>query len=147
MKTILNLKLWVATLFLQIEPINHFFTKYIFADSDYLIWLVIVMGLDFLTGVTKAWKNKEAITSKGFRNTVSKCIQYGSFLVLTHILTHFQVGGENPNVKWEWLERIAYEFLLLVEVKSVYENIVAINPSMDIVKGLAEKIGNLIKKK
>lgn len=136
----LNVKLWFATIFLQMS-FDAFFTKYIFADVEFLKWLFIAMAVDLATGLAKVWRKQgyQAITSKGLRDTVTKFIQYGGFLIITHVLTHFQIGGQ-PVTTWTWINKVAYEFVLMVEIKSVYENVVAINPKLDFVTKVIKKI-------
>lgn len=142
-----NFKLMICMFFLEVTGVFNFINKYIFSDVSYLKWLVIVMILDFITGVTKVWVNEglKAITSKGFRCTVSKVIQYASFLIVTHVLTHFQIE-DRVNTNYAFLSKIAYEFLILIEIKSVYENIVRINPELNIEDYVRNKIINMLKK-
>ena len=100
------------------------------------------MILDLLTGVGKVIKQEgyRAVTSKGLRDTVSKCIQYGGFLIITHILTHFEVDGQSRMQHVRWINKLAYEFVILIEIKSVYENIVAINKKFDFINEYIKKI-------
>lgn len=135
-----NLNLWLCTIVAGIVE------KFLFNNWDFLIWLVVAMVLDFATGVTKAWVRGEVATSKGFRNTVAKGIQYGAFLIITHVLINFSTVGK----KFENLAVIgdlAYTFLILIEIKSVYENIVAMNSKFDFLKRIIGKIQAFIDKK
>lgn len=144
-----DIKVWtISILYISFEGIINVVydntTHYLFNDFTYLRWLVITMILDFVTGLTKAWVNRVPITSKGFRNSVSKVIQYGSFLIITHVLTHFQILGQD-NSKFQFLNNIAYTFLILTEIKSVYENAEAINPKLAILKPLIKFIDRILK--
>lgn len=138
-----NAKLWATCGLVQlatIQPvINNFITKYIFSDFNFLKYLVIAVVIDLITGIAKAWTKKEAVTSKGLRSTIIKFIQYGSFLVITHVLSSFEINGEQVN-SMQWISKLAYEFIMLIEVKSVYENIVAINPKLDLFEKVFKKI-------
>src|ERR1700761_3122949 len=129
----LNIKVWCILLALDVTYIAALFEKYIFSDIGYLKWLLIAMTVDLATGITKVWTNDgwRHITSRGIRDTVSKGIQYGSLLVITHVLTHFTIGGEVLNSGFTWVNKTVYEFLILIETKSVYENLVRINPKLD----------------
>lgn len=142
---LINPKIFVTIFLLDLTGIMTFLNKYIFSDITYLKWLVIVMLLDLITGITKVWVNDgfKAITSKGLRDSLSKVIQYASFLIVTHVLTHYQVGDEN-NTNFKWLSKFAYEFLILIEIKSVYENLIKINPALDFVTSLINKIKALM---
>jgi Bacteriophage holin family len=140
-----NIYLWVTMTLLQIiTPVHNFIQKYLFQDLGFLKWLVIAMILDLVTGVAKVYKQQglRGITSKGLRDTVSKCIQYGAFLIITHIITHYEIGGYAAT-NMRWINKLAMEFILLVECKSVYENIVTINPKFDFVAKLWDKITEL----
>ena len=147
MNHFVDVKLWLLagsiTLLQRINfSGNEWFSKYIFSDLSFLKWMTIVMMIDLITGITKVWKNegRSKVTSKGLRDTVSKCIQYGSFLIITHILTHFEIDGKIALPNMDWINSMAYKFLLIIEIKSVYENIVAINPKLDFMSSLIDKI-------
>lgn len=143
-----NIKLWAACGVVQlasIQPaINDFITKYIFSDFTFLKYLAIAVVIDLITGIAKAWAKKEAVTSKGLRDTIVKFIQYGSFLIITHVLSSFEVNGQ-PVSNMAWISKLAYEFIMLIEIKSVYENIVAINPKLDLFEKVFKKIADAIK--
>lgn len=126
--------------------IGALFQKYIFSDTEYLVWLLIAVMLDLITGITKAWVQGgwKHITSQGLRMTVIKFIQYGAFLIITHVLVHFTVNGERVS-PLPFAESWAYSLLILIEAKSVYENIVAINPKLDFIKALIDRIAKAIK--
>lgn len=133
--------------YVTFAPIMAFIERYMFNDWSYLKFLVIACTLDFITGVTKVWvvQGSAFITSKGFRDSVSKIVQYGAFIIITHVLTHFEVGGVKY-IQLDWLDSAAYIALILIEGKSVYENIVAINPKMDFLRPLIKKLDDLIEK-
>jgi hypothetical protein len=124
------------------------FQKYIFSDGEYLVWLLIAVMLDLITGVTKAIVQNgiSHVTSRGLRMTVIKFIQYGAFLIITHVLVHFTVNGKTVS-PLAFIDTWAFSLLILIEVKSVYENIVAINPKLDFIGPLIEKISEAIKTK
>jgi hypothetical protein len=134
-----NLKLWFIGILLQITPADNFIKTYLFSDLSFLKWLFIASGLDLLTGIAKAYKNKQPITSRAMRDTITKIIQYGAFLIITHVLTHYQIDGQSSKTL-EWVNKLAMEYIILVEIKSVYENIVAINPKFDFVSALWKKL-------
>lgn len=121
------------------------FQKYIFHDIEYLKWLMILVALDLLTGMTKVWAKDgfNAITSKGMRMTIVKFVQYGSFLVVTNVLTSFTVNGKEASpisFVGDW----AFILLILIEAKSIYENIVEMNPKLDFVNTIVKRIAAAI---
>lgn len=143
-----NMKLWLGVCAVQliaVQPaINDFITKYIFSDFTFLKYLAIAVVIDLITGIAKAWSRKQAVTSKGLRDTIIKFIQYGSFLIITHVLSSFEINGQQVN-SLAWISKLAYEFIMLIEVKSVYENIVAINPKLDLFEKVFKKIAENFK--
>lgn len=145
---LLNPKALLAVFLFDITGVLHFINKYIFEDVTYLKFLVVACVVDLITALTKVWVTQglSAITSRGLRDTISKGIQYGSFLIITHVLTHFQINGES-NSQFLWLNKVAYEFLILIEIKSVYENIIKINPKLNFVDTVIKKFLDIIRPK
>ena len=141
MKILVQPKVLLGVMLFGLTDVPVLIEKYIFSDLGFLKWLVLLMGIDFITGVAKVWKNEglTAVTSKGFRDTVSKCIQYGAFLIVTHAMTHFSINGEVVFKDFLWLDKIAFEFLILIELKSNIENIQAINPRLHYLGDIAER--------
>jgi hypothetical protein len=133
--------------YITVAPILAFIEKYMFNDWSYLKFMFIACTLDFITGVTKVWVRQGSafITSKGFRDSISKIVQYGAFIIITHVLTHFEINGVKY-VQLDWFDSAAYIALILIEGKSVYENIVAINPKMDFLRPVIKKLDLLINK-
>ena len=127
---------------------SEFIKHYLFNDPDFLVWLSIAIFLDLVTGITKVLVNQGVVkvTSKAMRATLSKVIQYGSFLIITHVLTNFTVDGKVAIGSLDWIDQGAYKLLLLIEAKSVYENLSAINPKFDFLKIFIEKISEFIPK-
>lgn len=128
--------------------LGQFFTKYVFEDITYLKFLAIACIVDFITGVTKVAirQGVSHISSRGLRDSVSKGISYGAFLILIHTLTHFQINNQ-VTTTFAWLNKAALEFLILVEVRSIYENVVIINPKLDFLDAVIQKIVDNIKGK
>jgi uncharacterized protein YacL len=115
--------------------------KYLFDDVEYLKWLIVAVSIDLITGIAKVWLKEgyKAVTSKGVRMTVTKFIQYGGFLIITHVLANFTVNGAKAS-PFAFVKDWGYILLLLIEVKSVYENLVAIDNRMDFIKPLIRSL-------
>jgi hypothetical protein len=122
------------------------FSKYICSDVEYLIWLFIAIALDLITGVAKVWAKDgyKAITSKGLRGTVLKIIEYGALLIITNVLTNFTINGE-VIAPFGFIMYWAFMMLILIEIKSVYENIVIMNPRLDFINKIIDKINTATK--
>jgi toxin secretion/phage lysis holin len=145
-----NPKLIGTLLFLDITGIMQFITKYVFADITYLKFLIIACIVDLITGVWKVIvaQGIKSVSSKGLRGTVTKVISYGSFLVLVHLITHFQINGQtNAGTAMEWINKAALEFLILIEFRSIYENIKIINPKLDFIDPVLQKLLDKFKTK
>ena len=137
-----DIKIWVFTF--VITPMFAFTEKYLFADWEFLKWLVTFMMVDLVTGIAKAIKNKHAVTSYGIRRTAVKAVQYGAFLIVFHGLDNFEVKGEQVDM-FGWSVMWAYSFLMGTEGKSILENIVALDDRFD-VSVLIEKIKKVFEK-
>lgn len=135
-------KVWCFTF--VFTPIAAFIETYVFADWEFLKWLSLFMFLDMVTGIMKAVKRKEAVTSYGIRRTVVKALQYGIFLIVVHGLDNFRVKGEEIQV-FGWLVTAAYSFLMGIEGKSILENLATLDESFDVGRFI-DKIKDTISK-
>ena len=138
-----DVKVWIFTFIAT--PAISFTEKYLFADWQFLRWLVLFMMIDLITGIIKAKHQGGAITSYGIRRTVIKAVQYGVFLIVMHILDHFEING-NPVEMFGWIVAGAYSFLMGIEGKSILENISVLDKRFD-VGYFIEKIANAFKRK
>ena len=143
MTSFIDVKIWAFTF--VITPLFAFTEKYLFADWEFLKWLTVFIMLDLVTGIAKAVKKKQVVTSYGIRRTVVKALQYGVFLIVIHGLDSFEVKGEKTEI-FGWIVTGAYSFLMGVEGKSILENIVGLDDRFD-VKYFIEKIGEAFKRK
>ena len=116
---------------------------YLYAEFDILPYLFVVILVDLITGLGKAVKNKEAVLSKGLRRTLDKVIQYGAFLIVTHVLAKPEISY--PFSKHiAWLPKSAAIYLILVEMKSILENIYGANKQIP-TKGVLAIILTILK--
>jgi phage-related holin len=139
----IDVKVWTFTF--VITPLFAFTEKYLFADWEFLKWLTVFIMLDLVTGIAKAVKKKQVVTSYGIRRTVVKALQYGVFLIVVHGLDSFEVKGEKTDV-FGWIVTGAYSFLMGVEGKSILENIIVLDNRFD-AKYFIEKVGEAFKRK
>lgn len=126
---LMDFRAWLASA--VITMIWHFINKFIFHDWEFLGFLVVVMALDLITGMRKAYILKQFILSKGLRKTVNKAIQYFSFLIICHVLASFEVDGKSYHFL-DWLPKVSCVYLILVECKSVLENIYGIDQHFNV---------------
>lgn len=131
-----DLKLWaLATV---ITPIVYFIEKYVFSDWDFIPYLLMVMVLDIITAwlrillkTPKEGEEKEEITSRGMRQTIAKSVQYFVFLITIHLLTNIPVKGERIEI-YDWIIDMAYTFLIVIEVNSIWENLMGMRNGFDL---------------
>lgn len=100
--------------------------------------LLFFMAADWITGVYKAKKLKQKITSKGFRNTAEKFVSYTAAIILGHVF-----GQQIAELH---LTRLVAGYLALTELKSIYENLAAITGN-DILLNIYLQIETAVKNK
>lgn len=141
MENLTNLKLWVLSgLFTGVYT---FFVKYLYSDVTFLKWFLVVFLLDLITGTTKSIVQKQMVTSYLLRRTCLKGVQYFSFLILSHALVNFTVEGQQY-IELSWLPKLCATYAILIEAKSVYENIEVINPGIK-TAWIVRKLNSLLK--
>lgn len=82
--------------------------------------LIVVFALvfcDFVTGVLAARKNKDPITSSGFKRTVGKLLMYEIALCVAFLVHQYLTGDLLP------ADKLVASMIGLVELKSVLENL------------------------
>lgn len=136
-------KFWLFTFL--VTPMMMLIEKYLFSDWQFLKWLLILMVLDFISGVIAAWiRPDDKVSSLKMRSSVVKTVQYGIFVIVMHVLSHFQIEGVEINF-YDWITSGAYVFLIGVEGKSILENVQKMNNKFDISRYI-NKLKDLIRK-
>lgn len=101
------------------------FIDIIAAPSFNMLFVVLgAIGMDFVTGVTKAKFNKTARTSEGYRKTIVKVMQY-----LVPILVIWVASKRVPGYE-KTLKEIAgwlMLFITYIEATSIFENLYEID--------------------
>lgn len=135
MKTLAFLKLAVPLLMAIILP-----------PSTLLTWLGITMILDLITGVACAVKKGVPRTSKGFRGTVVKFIQYGGAVGIGIILSNVAdiQKDEASEAIFKYFSTGLLAFIIFIEVKSILENMIEINPESDFTKFFLNPVHDFI---
>ena len=113
---------------ISVSFIIQIFEKYFFNDWQFLGFLVVLMSIDTITGFIKYWKLKQ-ISSKGFSALFIKFLLYSSVLITGHVLTQFQING-NQNIIFSWIDDLIYSAIVVREAISIFENIAIINPEL-----------------
>lgn len=102
-------------------------------EAILVVGLVAIVFIDFVAGIYKAYIEKRLITSFAMRQTSIKIIEY------TLVCTAFVVMT-NMSPSLEFLKKVPFIFLAMVEVKSIIENLSdkkgALNALFDHIKNL-----------
>ncbi|MGN7887418.1 bacteriophage holin [Dyadobacter sp. 22481] len=109
------------------------FDTYFFDDWFFLIFLLVIIGVDTVSGTYKAWK-KKTLESRAYARLFEKLLTYGSLLVMAHVLMNFPIKGK-PSGLFDWLDNVLYCLMMVREAISILENFAEINP-----KGISTKI-------
>jgi toxin secretion/phage lysis holin len=107
-------------------PFLHLIETYLFADWQFLKFLLVLIGLDTFLGMAWAWK-KGVVSSRTFSRLLTKLLAYMGFLVLIHVLCHFTIEGVRSSL-FAWLSSMAYGAILVREGISILENLVRLSP-------------------
>ncbi|MCA8830183.1 phage holin family protein [Hymenobacter pini] len=101
------------------------FQKYVFADWNFIGYLLVVFVVDTALGVWLSMKRRRH-HSRQFRGMFEKFIQYGAVLIMVHVLCEFTVDGQKNsilNMLVPHFKAVMYLAVLWAEVKSIDENL------------------------
>ena len=101
--------------------------KYLFADWDFVVSLVVILLIDTGTGMWKSLIERN-FNSYKFGRVFIKAIVYIVFLIMVHTLTSYKVRGETSRLL-SWLDNLAYAGILIREAISILENLTVISPN------------------
>jgi toxin secretion/phage lysis holin len=111
---------------ISITPLISYLETYIFCDWEFLQFLVILIAIDTILGISRSFRYRE-IHSGGFARIFLKMAAYMTILILSHVLTNYTVGG-TPNIMFLWFDDMAYAAIIIREAISILENVAAIYP-------------------
>lgn len=98
--------------------------------------LMVAMGacitLDFFTGVIKATFLHEARTSKGYRKTIVKFMQYGGAVCVSMVMKYLMIMKGDAEFALfvpflDYLNNGLLFFIIFIEITSILENMYAID--------------------
>lgn len=105
-----------------------FIETYLFHDWNYFVSLFILITVDTITGVMKAFK-QGVLSSNKFGRLLIKIILYCLTLIVVNVLISFKIDGSHPHI-FDWIEVFLFNALIFREAISVFENIAIIYPSL-----------------
>lgn len=111
---------------------------YLTPVHDIVIGVSILVCLDFITGIMAAYKTKQKLTSKGFRQTITKTFVYQSAIIVAMVLETHLIKGV-PVIK------IVSSLIAVTETKSFFENVEKIT-GIDFWAKIANKVQHLLEK-
>lgn len=115
-----NLFSWIKKLSLDFIV---FLSIYLMPIYEQGFAILILMGIDFLTGIIASKKKGIPITSKNMRFSLYKFISYIIAMVSSLIFTqHFGLD----------ILIVVSFFIASVEIKSIFENLLVINPKANL---------------
>lgn len=98
-----------------------------------LLAVGFLIAIDFVSGVWRAVKTKEKITSNGFRRTVTKMVAYNMAVISGYVLQKYMLDDVLPVAK------LVASVIGITELKSVLENLRLIT-GLDLWAALANKL-------
>lgn len=110
--------------FIFLGPLFDFIEKYFWNDWSFLMFMIILVGIDTLTGMLYAWK-QHTFSSKKINTIFTKICVYGLTLVTVHAISHHTVNNSPNSIIVEivpYLDSVMYSFLVFREVLSINEN-------------------------
>lgn len=104
------------------------FERYVFADWEFLRFLIVFMTLDTVVSWWYHIKKKD-FSSKGFSMLFVKIIIYSVLLIIAHGFASYTIGGE-PIEPLKWFRAFICTALLIRESISIVENLNKIMPGI-----------------
>ncbi len=100
-----------------------FISTYIFADFNYLIYLLIAMIIDSIAKVYNLTfiQNQKPSISSFIKKIIEKFTKYCCYLIIVFIVINFQVGGKKID-EFEVFSVYVYGVLIFKELVSVLKN-------------------------
>lgn len=109
----------------------------ILPPANLLIWLGVSMFLDLVTGIAKAIKKEVVRTSKGYRETVSKFVQYGGAIAIGVVLANisdYKKEGDGSQIIYAYFSNSMLLFIIYIEITSILENLIEVSPESEFTK-------------
>jgi phage-related holin len=121
------------------------FTKYVFNEFDYLVFLIIAMTLDSLA---KSYQilflnvSNERFSREVFlKGNAKKMFRYSIFLIAIHVVCNFAVNGKKVEIPDGFMLAF-YSLLIGIEVNSIFTKIGFKTPKIILELLKVDKIGD-----
>ena len=104
---------------LLLGPVIVFINRYVFDDWAFFIMLCVLVCVDTVLGIYKAWRLK-TVASNIFAKVFTKVLVYFAMCIATHAAAHLKVNG-NPDVLLTWIDGVVYAGIVFRELLSIVE--------------------------
>lgn len=118
----------------------------IFPPVALLAVMIVMIAIDFVTGVAKAYLNGDARTSSGFRKTVIKFLQYFGSLSVSIVFSFAANYSDKPDIvsiAGKISSGLVW-FIIYIEVTSICENLVAVDDKSAFANYIVKPIHKLL---
>jgi len=124
------IKLETTTLLggLTLAPVVAFLDQYVFDDWAFFSTLVVLVTVDTLLGVYKAWRLRQ-VSSTSFGKVFTKLLVYTAVLVATHAAAHLKAHGK-PDLLLTWVDSLVYAAIVVREFISILEKAAALGVAL-----------------
>jgi hypothetical protein len=118
--SIINKK-WLINLQIgwNLAPLIILLERYVFSDVQFILHLVVVVGVDTMLGTILAIK-KRKFSSVGFGKLFAKLFVYLVMLIAIHNISNYEVQGER-NLVLSWVDSVVYATIMIRELVSIFE--------------------------
>lgn len=118
----------------------------VFPDLNLLIWVFLAVGLDFVTGIAKAYVQGVKRTSERYRKTIVKAVQYGGAIIVGIILATNINEDKNTQLSLivDYLNNGLLIFIIYIECTSVFENLYAMDKKSKLSKYFIKPVLSLL---
>ncbi|RYD82924.1 MAG: hypothetical protein EOP53_02320 [Sphingobacteriales bacterium] len=131
-------KLFEGSAIIILTGALHYFEKYVYNDWNFLGFVLTLIMLDTIMGFLANWYTK-SLSSMGWRQLFKKFIEYGTCLVICHVLTSFEIQGV-PSGVMDWADNFLYAAMLVAESMSIGENWLKMNKKGGLMKKLLSRL-------
>jgi Bacteriophage holin family len=117
-----------------------------FPNVNLIMWMLIAIGLDFITGFAKACFKNENRTSQAMRKTIIKFLQYAGALAAAMIIGNTAKDNKIEGLQsvMQWANDGLVIFIIYIELVSIFENLLAIDDGSIISKYFFKPIHKLL---
>jgi phosphatidylglycerophosphate synthase len=103
----------------------------VFPAPILLVFMALMILIDFVTGYAAAVAQQQNRTSSGLRKTITKLIQYGSVIVISMVVVNSANYSDQEWVKLilPKLNNALVVYIIYIEIYSVLENLLVLSPN------------------